>query len=128
MDDRDLHALGWWLIEQVLDGESGVAREQIAIAATLMRVLAALGPASADSAAAARETELRARLLHGRRLRDEDDWLLAHSLFDDAAIEMLSGLATGSGEGDGGNRGQPLRRIKAGADEVDLACVTEDKE
>lgn len=128
MDDRDLHALGWWLIEQVLDGESGVAREQVAIAATLMRVLAALGPASADSASAARETELRARLLHGLRLRDEEDWRLAHSLFDDATIEVLSALATGSGEGDGGNRGQPLRRIKAGADEVDLARVSEDKE
>lgn len=121
---RDLNALGWWLIEQVLSGDTQAPRDQFAIAATLMRVLAAVGPGLASKDEANRETALRARLLHARLPRDEAEWALARSLFDDEALGLIQALAL-LGEGDGGYGGQPLRWLEGGADEVDLPRVGE---
>lgn len=124
---QDLHILGWWLLERVLRDGDEASRDRFAIAVSLMRMLAVLGQGSAEPGEAARETELRARLLHGQLPRDEDDWALARTLFDDAALELLALLA-GSGEGDGADGGHPLRRVEAGADEIDLPGAGHDEE
>jgi hypothetical protein len=119
--------VAWWLLDRLLTDDTAQARERIAVAATLLRVLAMLGPAPARAGEAARETELRALLLHGRLPRDEDEWALARSLFDDDALAVLTMLA-GLVEGDGGDGGQPLGRFDGGADEVDLPGTGQDQE
>jgi hypothetical protein len=83
-EERDLRKLGWWVIERVISGE--LTSSDASVVSSVMRVLAALGPATADSEDALREVQLRGRLMHGRPPKDAEEWALAGRLFTDDAL------------------------------------------
>jgi hypothetical protein len=83
--ERDLRGLAWWVVGGVLSRD--LAANEATVIASLLRVLAALGPAEASTAAALREVELRGRIMHGQPPRDAVEWELASSLFSDEALD-----------------------------------------
>ncbi len=86
--ERDLRELGWWLVDQVLAGRVG--REQATGVASVMRVLAGLGPDAGDTDAALAEVELRGRIAYGLPPRDTDEWALARERFTEEALQELA--------------------------------------
>lgn len=97
--ERDLRELGWWLVDQVL--AERVGREQATGVASVMRVLAGLGPDPGGTEAALAEVELRGRVAYGLAPRDDDEWALARERFTDEALQELARRSEGSPEPDG---------------------------
>ena len=87
VEARDLVGLGWWLVERVISGATNTA--EASVLASVMRVLAALGPGEMDRDAALREAQLRGLVMHGIPPRTAEEWELAESLFDDDALAEL---------------------------------------
>ncbi|MFN0146830.1 MAG: hypothetical protein ACKVT1_09980 [Dehalococcoidia bacterium] len=84
---RDLVGFGWWLIERVIGG--AISTAEAGVLASLMRVLAGLGPGEMDRDSALREAQLRGLVMHGIPPRDAEEWALAESIFDDDALAEL---------------------------------------
>ena len=74
--------MAWWLLDQLIEG--AMTSAEVSSAGSILRILASLG--QQDDPASLREVELRGRLMQGLTPRDEEEWELARSIFDDAAI------------------------------------------
>ena len=81
---RDLTGLGWWLVERVILG--AVSTAEAAVLASVMRVLAGLGPGEMDRDSALREAQLRGLVMHGIPPRNQEEWELAEAVFDEEAL------------------------------------------
>lgn len=79
---HDLRDIAWWLLDQLIAGS--MTSSEVSSAGSVLRILASLG--QQDDPASLREVELRGRLMQGLTPRDEEEWELARSIFDDAAI------------------------------------------
>ena len=84
--ERDLRALGWWLIEQTLAGR--VSPPEASAVNRMMHTLLQLGPDSEAGERALREVALRGLLMHGVPPRTPEEWDHAAELFDDEALAM----------------------------------------
>jgi hypothetical protein len=84
---RDLHEAAWWLLEATLSGR--LNPREASVAASLLRVIAGLGPPPANSAETDREVAVRALLMHGLLPRDANEWELARALFGDELLAMV---------------------------------------
>jgi hypothetical protein len=82
---RDLGRLGWWVLERLADGSMEPRRA--GVFASMMRVVAAMGPDGATREEQLRETALRGVLMHGIPPRDAEEWALAERIFTADAIE-----------------------------------------
>lgn len=74
--------MAWWLLDQLVNG--AMTSSEVSAAGSILRILASLG--QQDDPVSLREVELRGRLMQGLTPRDEEEWELARSIFDDAAI------------------------------------------
>ena len=95
--EHDVRALAWWLVEQTVKGT--IEMNRASVLGTLLRTLAALGPAPADEDEALAEVELRGVLMNGMPPRDDEEWTLAARIFDDDALAEFRRWGTRSGEG-----------------------------
>lgn len=84
IEARDLRALSWWLIEEVVAGR--VVAPAGGLVASVMRILIALGPEPLSKEQALREAALIGRLMGGQPPRDEEEWALAESIFEPDAV------------------------------------------
>jgi hypothetical protein len=75
--------VSWWLLEQLV--RDGV-KERAAPIASIIRVLAGLGPGDPAESDALAETELRGLLMHGQPPRTDDEWRRAAATFTPEAI------------------------------------------
>lgn len=110
--ERDLRETGWWVIEQLTAAQAFEAKEG-SVVASVLRVLAGLGPSPLSEEEALAEVELRGRLAHGLPPASPEQWERAIRVFEpeaveeyrrwDADAELLALLL----EGDGDDRGEP---------------------
>lgn len=82
--ERDLRALGWWLIEETLAGR--VTPPEASAVNRMMHTLLQLGPTPEADDLALQEVALRGLLMHGVPPRTEDEWRRAAEIFDDEAL------------------------------------------
>ena len=82
--ERDLRALGWWLIEATLAGR--VTPPEASAVNRMMHTLLQLGPAPEADERALREVALRGLLMHGVPPRTGEEWRRAAEIFDDEAL------------------------------------------
>ena len=82
--ERDLRALGWWLIEETLAGR--VTPPEASAVNRMMHTLLQLGPTPEADDRALQEVALRGLLMHGVPPRTEDEWRRAAEIFDDEAL------------------------------------------
>jgi hypothetical protein len=125
VDEHDLHGLGWWTIRNAITGDLETPRA--AVVATVMRVLAGLGPEPMEEQEALRDVELLGVIMHGVPPRSAAEWERAHQLFDADAIEEFERWVA-LGEGDGLDSRQPFRRGDRRRDEVQVPFVVEDED
>lgn len=85
--DRDLRGLGWWLVGEVLTGRLDVRKGSVA--AAIMRILHAAGPDPLADEDALAIVALRGLVMHGQPPRDEEEWSLAETAFDEDALAEL---------------------------------------
>lgn len=129
VQERDLRGTGWWLMEQLAVHQPLEARA-VSVAASLLRVLAGLGPELASEDEALLEVELRGRLMHGQHPRDGAEWARASKVFDDAALaefqrwELESLLL----EGDVLDELDPLVGGQSAEDDVEVPIVERDED
>ena len=81
---RDLRALSWWLIEEVVAGR--MVAPAGGLVASVMRILITLGPEPLSKESALREAALIGRVMGGQPPRDAEEWALAESLFAPVAL------------------------------------------
>ena len=84
LQQRDLRGLGWWVIERVLGEE--LPAQNASVLASVMRILATLGPEPLAEEEAWKEVELRGLLMHGDPPRNAEEWRRAAEIFDDASL------------------------------------------
>lgn len=125
VDEHDLHGLGWWTIRNAITGDLETPRA--AVVATVMRVLAALGPEPVAQEEALRDVELLGVIMHGVPPRNPAEWERARQLFDADGIEEFERWVA-LGEGDGLDRRQPFRLRDRRRDEVQVPLVIEDED
>ncbi|MCY3506221.1 MAG: hypothetical protein OXH41_08665 [Chloroflexi bacterium] len=82
--ERDLRALGWWLIEETLAGR--VTPPEASAVNRMMHTLLQLGPTPEADELALQEVALRGLLMHGVPPRTEQEWRRAAEIFDDEAL------------------------------------------
>ena len=122
---RDLRALGWWLIEEILAGR--VTPPEASAVNRMMHTLLQLGPASEEDERSLQETALRGLLMHGVPPRTDDEWRQAAEIFDEDALAefhrwtpLLEGDADHGVEPLGlGDRERDHRHVPVGRDEQD---------
>lgn len=86
---RDLHAVAWLLLEDLLEDDRVDAARRASAGATLIRVVEALGEAPVSRERAAAEIALRGMVMHGMPPRNAEEWALAQELFTPDAIAMF---------------------------------------
>lgn len=86
---RDLHAVAWRLLEDLLEDDRVDAARRASAGATLIRVVEALGEAPVSRERAAAEIALRGMVMHGMPPRNAEEWALAEELFTPDAITMF---------------------------------------
>lgn len=86
---RDLHAVAWRLLEDLLEDDRVDAARRASAGATLIRVVEALGEPPVSREQAAAETALRGMVMHGMPPRNAEEWALAEELFTPDAIAMF---------------------------------------
>lgn len=110
--ERDLRETGWWVIERLTSNAEFKSPEG-SVVASVLRVLAGLGPSPLSEEEALAEVELRGRLAHGLAPASPEQWERAIRVFEADAVEeyrrweaedeQLALLL----EGDGDDRGEP---------------------
>lgn len=103
--ERDLRALGWWLIDGVL--AAGLEPQRASVTVRIMSLLERLGPGTHDGDDALREVVLRGLVMAGIPPRTPDEWAIAERVFDDEALAEIRRWAL-SFEGDGHDAFEPL--------------------
>lgn len=92
-----MRALAWGLLDRLLDGPQDA--RTIATAASLLRLVAALGPEDPGLDEALAAIELHGRAWHGLPPRDSDGWQRAEALFGPEALaELRRWVAADAGE------------------------------
>jgi hypothetical protein len=86
---RDLHAVAWRLLEDLLEDDRVDAARRASAGATLIRVVEALGEPPVSREQAAAEIALRGMVMHGMPPRNAEEWALAEELFTPDAIAMF---------------------------------------
>ena len=86
---RDLHAVAWQLLEDLLEDDRVDAARRASAGATLIRVVEALGEPPVSRERAAAEIALRGMVMHGMPPRNAEEWALAEELFTPDALEMI---------------------------------------
>jgi len=86
---RDLHAVAWALLEELLEDERVDAARRASAGATLIRVVEGLGEPPVSRERAAAEIALRGMIMHGLPPRNAEEWALAEELFTPEAIAMF---------------------------------------
>lgn len=124
--ERDLRGTGWWLLEQ-LTGTVPFAAREGSVAASVLRVLAALGPEPASEDEALAEVELRGRLMHGQPPGTPQEWERAALVFEGDALAEFRRWEKLL-EGDGLDRDDPLLGGDLGAGEGEVALLIEDED
>jgi len=81
---RDLRELGWWLVDRMVSAE--LPTPNGSVIASVMRILASLGPEPMAQAEALKQVELRGRIMHGQPPRTPEEWERAEAIFDDDAL------------------------------------------
>lgn len=122
---RDLHELGWWLVENIAERRLNPA--QGSVIASAMRVLYTLGPADTTGEDPSRVIELQARLAQGFAPRDDDEWALASRLFDDAALAEFRRLPA-LDEVNGSDRRSHLGGLQRSPDEPEVPGFPRDED
>lgn len=127
--ERDLRGTGWWLLERIT-GTGTVDQRAASAGATLLRVLAALGPERTSEEAALAEVELRGRIMHGQAPRTTAEWERAGRVFTNDAIGEFHRWDLGDCllEGDGVGEDDPLVGWQAADDDVEMAVVERDEQ
>lgn len=124
LQERDLRTLAWWLIAGILRGDADA--RQASVVVSLMRTLAALGPAGPGEEEALREVELRGRLMHGLPPRNEEEWARAGAAFTpDALAEFRRWAEELLLESDGRDRLEPLYLRERGAGHVHVPLLVD---
>lgn len=82
--ERDLRALGWWLIEEILAGR--VTPPAASAVNRMMHTLLQIGPTPEADDLALQEVALRGLLMHGVPPRTDAEWRRAAEVFDDEAL------------------------------------------
>ena len=85
--DRDIRAIGWWLLDGLMSGE--VEPRTASVVASVLRVMASLGPEPMDEREALAEVELRGLLMHGIPPATEEQWARARRTFGTEFLETL---------------------------------------
>lgn len=108
LESRDLRGVAWWLLEEIL---SDRLQERAGAIASILRVLAALGPGELAEDEALAEVELRGLLMHGLPPKDEAAWERARAVFSPEALAEFArwGETGASVEDDAGDGDEPLR-------------------
>lgn len=86
---RDLHAVAWRLLEDLLEDDRVDAARRASAGATLIRVVEALGEPPVSRERAAAEIALRGMVMHGMPPRNAEEWALAEELFTPDAVTMF---------------------------------------
>jgi hypothetical protein len=86
---RDLHAVAWALLEDLLEDDGVDAARRASAGATLIRVVEGLGEPPVSGERAAAEIALRGMIMHGLPPRNEEEWALAEELFTPEAVAMF---------------------------------------
>jgi hypothetical protein len=86
---RDLHAVAWRLLEDLLEDDRVDAARRASAGATLIRVVEALGEPPVSRERAAAEIALRGMVMHGMPPRNAEEWALAEELFTPDAVAMF---------------------------------------
>lgn len=86
---RDLHAVAWRLLEDLLEDDGVDAARRASAGATLIRVVEALGEPPVSRERALAEIALRGMVMHGMPPRNAEEWALAEELFTPDAIAMF---------------------------------------
>lgn len=130
---RDLRETGWWVIERLTTAAEFESKEG-AVVATVLRVLAGLGPSPLAEEEALAEVELRGRLAHGLPPASAAEWERVMQAFEPGAVdefrrweaedERLALLL----EGDGDDRGEPEVGFRLAGDGVEVARGVGDEE
>ena len=106
--ERDLRALGWWLIEEILAGR--VTPPAASAVNRMMHTLLQLGPTPEADDLALQEVALRGLLMHGVPPRTDAEWRRAAEVFDDEALAEFRRWARAEAEdlagGVGGTAGE----------------------
>ncbi len=86
-ESRDLRTVAWRFLSEIRHAPEFLKLS--APAASMMRVIFALGDEPEDRAAAIAETAVIGSILHGIAPRDEDQWAIAERIYDDATLDDL---------------------------------------
>src|SRR5690606_37381027 len=97
------------------------------VVASLLRVLATLGPAEMDEEEALREVELRGLIMQGVPPRTPEEWELAESIFDDDALREIRSWPPLL-EADRDDHLHPFRFGQDAAVEVEVPGLPEDED
>lgn len=122
---RDLHGLAWLVARGVLEGSVDV--RAAGVVASLLRVLAALGPPEMDEQEALRETVLRGLIMQGIPPRTPEEWALAEAIFDDQALREIRRWPPLL-EADGHDNLHPFRFGQLAAEEVEVPGFVDDED
>ncbi len=82
--ERDPRGLAWWTIDTLLRGELSAA--SATVVASLLRVIAGLGPGAAEEAEALAETAFRGRIMHGLPPSTPAEWERAERNYTPEAV------------------------------------------
>lgn len=110
--ERDLRETGWWVIERLTSSQQFKSQEG-SVVASVLRVLAGLGPSPLSEEEALAEVELWGRLAHGLPPASPEQWERAIRAFEPEAVdEYRRWEADGERlalllEGDGDDGGEP---------------------
>lgn len=123
--DRDIRDFAWWLIGQSLRGD--IDDRRVSVMATMIRVLASLGPAPMDDQEELAAIRLRGRLMHGIPPAD-GDWPALEELFDaDAVAEIRRWSALFDGDVFDGDQPLILGDMVTGHGDVPVGIHDEDR-
>ncbi|MGE0601775.1 MAG: hypothetical protein AB7J35_19860 [Dehalococcoidia bacterium] len=86
-EERDLRTVAWRFLSEIRHDEDYI--KLAAPAASMMRVILALGEEPEDRTAAINETAVIGSILHGIAPRDAAQWAIAERIYDDATLEDL---------------------------------------
>ena len=81
---HDIPGVAWWALSGLVSG--ALASSDVAVLASLLRVLLAAGSTGLDDEAALQEVELRGLLMHGIPPRNDAEWEVLESTFSPEAV------------------------------------------
>jgi hypothetical protein len=121
--EHNVREFAWWMIARLLSAELDAQRA--GVLATLLRVIAALGPEPASRQKAFAEAALRGRMMHGMPPRNAAEWELAESIFSQEVLDEFAHYAELLREANGRDVGKPFGFGERAAGKSDVALVVD---